>query len=409
MVSPVTTKLAAAVLVVLCLSSALPGYVRQTHAAIPADAQVVPAAAATPLPAPPAEEFFRGEVIEIIEEQKLGTSIGGTQAVTQQVRVSVTTGPDAGQEITLEYNYVNPELRLEAGEGVVLLSPNDQTYVFDKYRLPALGSILAIFIILAVIFAGWRGLTSLVGLGVSILVLVSFVVPRIMAGDNPLLISLIAGAVIGLVSIYLAHGFNRRTTVAVISTAITITVAVGLAQLFVRLAGLTGLGSEEAFYLQSSPVGFINLKGLLLGGIIIGALGVLDDITTSQAAAVEEIWRANPALTRRELFRRGASVGREHITSLINTLALAYAGASFPALLLFTVYQRPWWVVINTETIAEEVIRTLVGSTALMFAVPITTLLAAWTYTRLPARGTQAGLPARTATDQVSSSGPHQH
>jgi uncharacterized membrane protein len=193
---------------------------------------------------------------------------------------------------------------------------------------------------------------------------------------NPLIVSIVASCMIVLVSIYLAHGFNRRTTVAVVSTLVTVMVAIGAAQLFVHWVGLSGGGSQESYHLLASQVGFINLKGLLLGGIIIGALGILDDITTGQAAAVQEIWRANSTLSRRDLFGRGLRVGKEHIISLVNTLALAYIGASLPAILLFAVYERPWWVIANTESIAEEIIRTIVGSAALVVAVPITTLLA---------------------------------
>ncbi|MEK7499241.1 MAG: YibE/F family protein, partial [Patescibacteria group bacterium] len=205
-----------------------------------------------------------------------------------------------------------------------------------------------------------------------------YIVPKILAGQNPLVVTIIGSFFIATTALYLAHGFNKRTTVALGSTLITILIAIALSTSFVHLTNLTGIGSEEAFYLQTSPVQGINLKGLLLGGIIIGALGVLDDITTGQAAAVDEIFKANPMMTRRELISRSLSVGREHITSLVNTLALAYAGASFPTLLLFIIYQRPFWVVMNTESISEEVVRTLVGSIALMCAVPITTALAAY-------------------------------
>ncbi len=182
---------------------------------------------------------------------------------------------------------------------------------------------------------------------------------------------------IATVSIYVAHGFNRRTSVAVGGTLISICIAIGTSLLFVWMGKLFGVGAEETLYLQTAGIGNINLQGLLLGGIIIGALGVLDDITTAQSAAVAEIADANPSLTSGELLKRGLSVGKEHITSLVNTLVLAYAGASFPALLLFVVYERPWWVVANTELIAEEIVRTLVGSIALMCAVPITTAIAA--------------------------------
>jgi len=326
---------------------------------------------------PPVEQFYLAEVVEVLAERREDFTGYGIEAITQEVRLRFEEGPRRGEETEAQYGVLIDDQKLTVGQRVIVTTPQESTFIFDQYRLPALGLIVGLFAVLAVVFAGWRGAASLLGLAVSVVVLVFFVVPQIIAGRNPLLISLVGAFVIGTVSIYLAHGFNRRTSVAVVSTLLTAALAIGLATVFVSLANLSGSGSEEAFFLQTAPVGRINLSGLLLGGIVIGALGVLDDITTSQTAAVYQIWRANPRLSRRELFKRGTAVGREHITSLVNTLALAYVGAALPALLLFTVYERPWWVVANTEVIAEEVIRTLVGSMALMFAVPITTLLAA--------------------------------
>lgn len=331
------------------------------------------------------DEFYRGRVERIIEEkdEQNTFNIAGAAAFSQKLTVELLSGPQEGTELELEYGGLRNDHKLREGDGVVVLAPNgtDETekfYIFDRYRLPSLYIIIGFFFFLTILFARWRGVTSLLGLGVSVLVLTAYIVPRILSGSNPLVVIFSGALVIATVSIYLAHGFNRRTSVAVGSTLITICIAMVLSVVFVSLAKLLGIGSEEAFYLQTAPVPNINLKGLLLGGIIIGALGVLDDITTAQAAAVDEISKANPRLSRRELFQRGLSVGKEHITSLVNTLVLAYAGASFPALLLFTIYERPFWVVMNTEVIAEEVIRTLVGSIALMCAVPITTVLAAY-------------------------------
>jgi uncharacterized membrane protein len=159
---------------------------------------------------------------------------------------------------------------------------------------------------------------------------------------------------------------------------VTLAFATGLADLIVGLAHLSGRGSDEALFLQTGYLETVNLRGLLLGGIVLGALGVLDDITTAQAAAVEEISRADPGLGVRDLYRRGLSVGREHITSLVNTLVLAYAGASLPLFILFTLNtNQPLWVTLNSEFVAEEIARTIIGSLALTLAVPITTALAA--------------------------------
>jgi uncharacterized membrane protein len=179
-------------------------------------------------------------------------------------------------------------------------------------------------------------------------------------------------------SLYLAHGFNKRTSVALFGSVLTLVFAVGIDVLFVYFTKLTGMGSEESVYLQISNSS-IDLRMLLLSGIIIGVLGVLDDVTTGQAAIIDELHDANPNLSVSELYRRGLSVGREHIASLINTLVLAYVGVSFPLILLFTIQKsQPLWLTLNSNFIGEEVVRTVVGSSALILAVPITSILAAY-------------------------------
>ena len=196
-----------------------------------------------------------------------------------------------------------------------------------------------------------------------------------------MLVSLIGSVGIACTSLYLAHGLNRRTTIALMSTMITLVLSTLLAVAFVHLAKLFGMGAEESVFLQVGTLQQVNLRGLLLGGIIIGALGVLDDITTAQTAAIDELSKANATLGFSELYRAGTSIGREHIASLINTLALAYVGASLPVLLLFSINQEmPWWVIVNSEFVAEEIVRTLVGSSTLLFAVPISTWIAAKTF-----------------------------
>jgi uncharacterized membrane protein len=340
------------------------------------------------------DEFYRGRVIEIESEQEQG--LGGVSQLTQVVRLRVTTGPESGSEITALYALPTEHRgqRLHTGDRVVLIRTFDaggRSYeIVDRDRVAPLIVIALLFAGAAIAFSRVRGLTSLVGLAVSLLVLAKMVAPRILAGGNPLAASLLGACVIAVASIYLAHGFSRRTSVALVGTIITLAIAAGLAIAFVGLTGLQGTGSEEAVFLQAGYLERVNLRGLLLGGIILGALGVLDDVTTAQAAAVEEISRANAALSPRELYRRGLSVGQEHITALVNTLVLAYAGASLPLFLLFTLNtDQPLWVTINSEFVAEEIVRTLVGSLALILAVPITTLLAA----RLLA--TPGGGPAR--------------
>lgn len=331
-----------------------------------------------------ADKFYRGRIISIVSDEEQDTlNIAGAAAFTQRVQVELLDGPRKGENIEMQYGGVKDNQRLTVGDQVVVIAPGsaeDPTtlYIFEKYRLNAIYLIIGLFFALTVLFARWQGIRSLLGLSVSILVLTMYIVPQILAGKSALFVILVGSFGIATVSIYLAHGLHRRTHVAFAGTLISVGIAIGLSSLFVWMTKLLGAGSEEAFYLQTAGTTDINLQGLLLGGIIIGALGVLDDITTAQSATIDEIHKANPSLTGRELFQRGLSVGKEHIASLVNTLVLAYAGASFPALLLFTVYERPFWVVMNTEVISEEIVRTLVGSIALMCAVPITTALAAY-------------------------------
>jgi len=205
-----------------------------------------------------------------------------------------------------------------------------------------------------------------------------------MNGGNPLFVSLVGSMGILFFSLYLSHGFNKRTSVALVGTFITLIIATLAALVAVFSAQLFGLGSEEAISLLQGPLKNIDLQGLLLGGMIIGALGVLDDITTAQSATVEEIHRADPKLDVTELFKRGMSVGKEHIASLINTLALAYVGASLPLMILLSQRKFPFWVLLNSEFIVEEVLRTVIGSFALILAVPITTILAARVFANAP-------------------------
>ncbi|MCA9385070.1 YibE/F family protein [Candidatus Dojkabacteria bacterium] len=283
--------------------------------------------------------------------------------------------------------FVRPdgEILLHPGDDVVVLQIGDGDYVnffvADHARIQSAIFAIIIFFLVAAVFAGYQGISSFIGLIVSILILVLYIVPQILGGGNPMFVSLIGSLGIVVPSMYFAHGFSKRTTIALVSTLAVIVLTVILAWIFVYMTGLQGLGSEEVIYIDSFSTEPINLKGLLLGGIIIGTLGVLDDITTAQTAVVDELSKANKRLTMKELYIRASSVGKEHISSLINTLVLAYAGAAFPIFILLVANQgEPLWVILNREFIIEELVRTIVGSTTLILTVPITTLLAATIY-----------------------------
>ena len=336
----------------------------------------------------PADAYYKAEVTAITDQQYLGTD--PDKQVFQTLRVRILSGDEQGQEITIDgvggIN-INGGHGFAVGDKIVVnkttVNGEAQYYVQDIYRVPALLWLSAIFLLVVLVFSRFRGLMSIVGLGVTVIVILKFIAPQIMAGKNPLEIVLVGASVITLASLYLAHGFNKRTSIAVLSTLLTLGLAVGIAYGFVHFSRLFGNGSEESVYLQFNQTQNINLQGLLLAGIILGALGVLDDITTAQSATVDELKKANPALGFTRLYRGAASVGREHISSLINTLFLAYAGVALPLFLLLTANNTdPIWVTVNSEFIAEEIVRTLIGSVVLILAVPLTTVLAAYFFSR---------------------------
>ncbi len=333
----------------------------------------------------PQDEYVQAKVLSVEERGTQQDTLGETDRVTDY-RVRLESGSEKGEEIRIEgsvYGANGTERSIGVGDRVVVvksaqLDGGVRWYMADNYRLPALFWMTLGFFVLAVVFGGVRGFTSILGLAASVYIILGYVVPRILGGGNPFAATLIGTFGIAAVSLYLAHGFNKRTSVAFVGTIITLALSAFAAALAVSIARMNGMGDEHALYLQNGDFGAIDLRGLLLGGIMLGVLGVLDDITTAQSAVVDELKRANPSLPFKELYKRGLSVGREHIASLVNTLFLAYAGASLPLFMLFTVYRdQPVWFLLNSEVISEEIVRTLVGSVCLILAVPITTALAA--------------------------------
>jgi uncharacterized membrane protein len=328
---------------------------------------------------PPKSEFSKAQVIDITKEQK------EQQNIIQSVRLQILDGQEKGEIITTTYSLSqkNADQKLQKGTEVVLEKSQVQNKaeyrVIDTYRLPQLTAITIAFFIFVILVAGKKGAGSIAGMAISLAVILYFIVPQILNGQDPLLISIIGSVIILSVTLLLAHGIRQQTFIALGATALTLILTGILAVFFVSLTKLTGLGSEDAYTIQMTNAA-LNVKGLLLGGIIIGALGVLDDITTSQTAVVFELAKANEKLKVQELFQRGFNVGREHIVSLVNTLVLAYAGTSLAIFMLFSLnpLQRPYWVILNNEMIVEEIVRTLAGSIGLILAVPITTLLAAF-------------------------------
>ncbi len=329
-------------------------------------------------------ELYATAVVEdIIKEGE--EDVAGVLQKFQELRLKIASGKEHGKTVLVRHGgqvmIANNQL-VKKGEKIVVVKTRAENgqegyYIADKYRLPWLFFAVALFLVLAVYFGRVKGAMSIVGLVFSIVILLTFIIPSIVAGGSPFLITFVGSCFIAIVSMLLAHGLSRRSIIAMVSTLLTLLIAILLAILFVHLTQLFGGGSDEAVYLRLDPSMNISLQGLLLGGIIIGTLGVLDDITTAQVAVVDELKKANASLGARELYARALSIGRDHIASLVNTLVLAYAGASLPLFLLFTLPgAQPFWVTFNSEFIAEEVVRTLVGSSALILAVPLSTFMA---------------------------------
>ena len=327
------------------------------------------------------EEILEGKATKIIKEEV--TIQGGQQSLYQKLEILVTKGSLKDKKIEVEVGNISivgqPKYKL--GDEVLISYSHDFEgdevfFVTEFIRRKSLAWLLLIFVVLAVVAGRWRGVSSLLGLGFSFLVIFKFILPNIYAGRDPVFIAIIGSLFIIPLTFYLSHGFNKKTTVAMAGTFIALVITGILANFFVEVAKLTGYASEEAGFLQVAKQGAMNIRGLILAGIIIGTLGVLDDITVSQAAIVQQLKETSTKINPKELFSRAMNVGRDHIASMINTLVLVYTGAALPLLLLFIDSSHSFSEVINYEIIAEEIIRTLVGSIGLITAVPITTFLA---------------------------------
>jgi uncharacterized membrane protein len=329
-------------------------------------------------------ELVDGRVSAVTEHRCDGT-------VCANVRVALTSGPDRGKHIELPDLEFGPGIpELQRGDRIVLgrtVDPtNDQVdyYFADFQRRIPLQLLALLFTVIVVAVARWRGVAALAGLFITWLVLVRFVIPGVLHGESPVAVAIVGGAAILFVVLYVAHGLSVRTTTALLGTLVSLALTGALAAAFVAASHITGFASEEATYLQTITTN-VSLSGLVLGGIVIGSLGVLNDITVTQASSVWEIHAANPTQGTGALYRSGMRIGRDHIASVVYTLVLAYAGASLPLLILFTVAGQPLAHVLTGEVVAEEIVRTLVGSIGLVAAVPITTALAAFVVSRSPA------------------------
>ncbi|WP_406293470.1 YibE/F family protein [Streptomyces sp. NBC_00624] len=308
------------------------------------------------------------------------TTPGRQPGLCEKATIEVTTGQDKGRTFV---EIVQPDAprQLHEGQGVIVAyapaAPHDLQYsVTDVDRKFPMAVLAGIFALAVVVVGRLRGVMALIALAVSFAVLTLFVLPAILQGSNPLLVAVVGASAIMLIALYMCHGPTARTSVAVIGTLISLLLIGLLGSLFIDWASLTG-NTDDSTGLIHGLYPHIDMSGLLLAGVIIGSLGVLDDVTVTQTSAVWELHQADPTMGARKLYRAGIRIGRDHIASVVNTLVLAYAGAALPLLLLFSIAQSSVGTVANSELVAEEIVRTLVGSIGLVASVPVTTVLAA--------------------------------
>lgn len=344
---------------------------------------------ASDLSEPKSNIIFKAKVLEILQEEEKEGSNG--QIIKQQNvrllglekdfkdREFIFTG--IGNIEVLENKTYNK------GQKVFVLANWNQEinnynyYITDYSRKNSLIIIFSLFFLLLILVGRFKGLRSIFSLILTFLIIIFFIVPKILSGANPVLITSIGSFLILFFIVYFTEGFNLKSHIASVSIFLSLSLVIGLSWFFIGLAKLSGVFNEDVFILLNVGQGSINFQGFLLAGIIIGTLGVIDDIIISQVAAVEQIVDSNPHQDWKDVFKRANKIGVSHISSMTNTLFLAYAGVSLPVLILFISPENPFSSleqIISSEAISTEIIRALSGSIGIILSVPLSTFLASW-------------------------------
>lgn len=333
-------------------------------------------------------ETAKARVLEVVSQEQRVIPGTDTEGIYQDIRAEILSGEEEGVVVMIENDY------LELTEDQIFyishvtneLSGTDYYAVAEVDRLPALAMLGMLFVAVVLLFGGRQGARGLLALIGSLLFIAFLLLPGVLHGYSPVLVSMFVASIIVTLGSYVTHGFNKTTTTAVLGMVVTIITTGLLAHFSIEFSHLSGFTSDESVYLNFNTRGAIDLAGLLLGGILIGTLGVLYDAAIGQSVAVEELSSAGRHLSRGEIYRRALRIGREHIGALVNTLAIAYVGASLPLLLLFYGFgSDSILIALNREIFATEIVRTLVGSIGIVLTVPITTAIA----TRLLVEETQ--------------------
>jgi len=327
----------------------------------------------------------RAEVTQILEEGEITLGDNPPQ-LYQVLRVKPLDGEYAGIEFEIDNGRRQvryDDIHLKPGDELLIAisgTPDGtlNAYFVDYVRSNSLLLLVGIFVLAILLMAGRKGFGSLLGLAFSLLVVISYIIPHILEGEDPVRVSIIGAAILLSATLYLTYGWNLKTHAAALSMLLALILTGMLAWIFVNVTKMTGAGDENALFLVQMSNASINLRGLLLGGMLVGALGVLDDLVITQASAVFEINEANPTLDFWALYRSASNIGQDHVAATVNTLVMAYAGSALPMLLVFSMSKGNFSYLINFSFVAEEVVRALVGSLGLIAAVPITTMIAAY-------------------------------
>ncbi|WP_257159809.1 YibE/F family protein [Corynebacterium cystitidis] len=307
----------------------------------------------------------------------------------QRALVRITNGVNEGKRTALVSHPVPGNPTFEEGAEIRMVESTQEDgskhYSFADYQRTPVLLMWAVVVALAVVaFAWWRGARALLGLVVSLLVIVVFLLPALLHGGAAVPLAVVAGAAIMFMTVPLVHGINWKSAATLGGTLIALGLAAWLADLAIRTTNLRGLGDDDnltiLLYLPD-----VSITGLMLCGFIIGALGGLNDVSISQASTVNELSQADPDLGPWQLFTSAMRVGQDHIASMVYTLVLTYVGAALPLLLLVTVSEASLIQVLTNDIVATELLRSAVGALGLTLAVPITTLIAAWTVRSEPA------------------------
>ena len=336
--------------------------------------------------AQPKEEMFKARIIEIIDQKEIVDE--ASNVIQQNLRLKGLDGSFEDQEIIFEgindFQVLSAHIYGEGDKVIVSYSQdvegNGVFFILDYDRSSPIIWLTIIFVLSVLAVGRWKGFRSLIALALSFVVILKFIIPQILNGANPVMISVIGAIMILIFAVYFTQGINKKAHIANLSLIISLSSIALLSFLFTKLARLSGY-SEEASYLMNINQGSLNLQGLLLAGILIGTLGVLDDVIISQVSTIEQLKQANPELNNRQVYVRSLKVGIDHITSMINTLFFAYAGVSLPLLMLFTqsdVSGLHFSQVMNNEFIATEIVRTLLGSIGIIISIPIANYLASY-------------------------------